>query len=179
MEVTFQLTADDFRHGMIAVRKRSRWRRWTYWFGFAVVVPIIIFGVTLLVAYPHSEIRQDSWIMLGGSVFWMVFIRTLPRLSARMQFRRTPSDDYRNLGVWAARTVSSWRFSSRLVGVHGLGRGGVGLRAPTAAADLPSDSQTSLHRAATSRIPRGTAPQHTTSQKNVKLNNLPPDAWLA
>jgi hypothetical protein len=91
MEVTFQLTADDFRHGMIAVRKRSRWRRWTYWFGFAVVVPIIIFGVTLLVAYPHSEIRQDSWIMLGGSVFWMVFIRTLPRLSARMQFRRTPS----------------------------------------------------------------------------------------
>jgi hypothetical protein len=91
MEVTFQLTADDFRHGMIAVRKRSRWRRWTYWFGFAVVVPIIIFGVTLLVAYPNSEIRQDSWIMLGGSVFWLVFIRTLPRLSARMQFRRTPS----------------------------------------------------------------------------------------
>jgi hypothetical protein len=92
---------------------------------------------------------------------------------------RTGSDDYRNLGVWAAPTVSSWRFSSRLVGVNGLGRGGVGLRAPTAAADLPSDSQTSLHRAATSRIPRGTAPQHTTSRKNVKLNNLPPDAWLA
>jgi len=29
--------------------------------------------------------------MLGGSVFWLVFIWTLPRLSARMQFRRTPS----------------------------------------------------------------------------------------
>ncbi|MFZ0298135.1 MAG: YcxB family protein [Candidatus Sulfotelmatobacter sp.] len=91
MEVTFQLTADDFRHGMMAWRTGSRWHRWSYWFGFAVAVPIIIFGVTLLVEYPHSEIKQDSWIMLGGSALWLAFIWALPRLSARMQFRRMPS----------------------------------------------------------------------------------------
>jgi hypothetical protein len=91
MEVTYQLTADDFRHGMIAWRMRSRWRRWSYRFGLAVMPPILVFSAIMLVAYPHSELRQGLWIMFGASVFWLAYIWTMPWLSARIQFRRMPS----------------------------------------------------------------------------------------
>jgi hypothetical protein len=58
MEVTYQLTEDDFRHGMIAWRMSSKWRRWNYWFGLAVMVPILILCTTLLIVRPHSEFRE-------------------------------------------------------------------------------------------------------------------------
>jgi hypothetical protein len=91
MEVTYQLTADDFRHGMIAWRMRSRWRRWNYRFGLAVMVPILILSAILLVLYPHSEFREILWIGLGASVLWLASARTQPWMSARIQFRRMPS----------------------------------------------------------------------------------------
>jgi YcxB-like protein len=91
MEVTYQLTADDFRHGMIAWRMKSTWRRWSHRLNIAVMVPILAFSATMLVVYPHSWLKQDLWIMLGASVFWLAFIWITPWLSARMQFRRMPS----------------------------------------------------------------------------------------
>ena len=91
MELTYQLTADDFRHGMIAWRMKSGWRRWTYRFGLVIMVPILVFSATMLVAYPHSALRRDLWIMLGASLFWLAFVSSMPWLSARMQFRRMPT----------------------------------------------------------------------------------------
>jgi YcxB-like protein len=91
MEVTYQLTADDFHHGMIAWRMRSRWRRWSYRFGLPVMTPILVFSATMLIVYPHPELRQEMWIVLGASVFWLTFTGTVPWLSAHMQIRRMPS----------------------------------------------------------------------------------------
>jgi hypothetical protein len=91
MEVTYQLTEDDFRHGMVAWRMRSKWRRWNYWFGLAIMVPILILSVILLVVNPHSEFREILWIGLGASIVWLASIRTQPWFSARLQFRRMPS----------------------------------------------------------------------------------------
>jgi hypothetical protein len=91
MEVTYQLTADDFRHGMMAWRMTSRWRRWKYWFGLAVMIPILIVSAILLVAYPHSALKQTFLIGLGAAVVWLASIWTGPWLSAFMQFRRMPS----------------------------------------------------------------------------------------
>jgi len=91
MEVTHQLTADDFRQGMKAWRTRSRWRRWNYWFGFAVMVPILIASAILLAAYPHSAFRQTFLIGLGAALIWLASIWTGPWLSAFLQFRRMPS----------------------------------------------------------------------------------------
>jgi|HubBroStandDraft_4_1064222.scaffolds.fasta_scaffold09410_3 hypothetical protein len=91
MEVTYQLTADDFRHGMMAWRMRSRWRRWNYWLRFAVMAPLLVVSATMLVAYPPARLKQDLWIVLGGSAFWLAFPWAMPWLSARTQFRRMPS----------------------------------------------------------------------------------------
>jgi hypothetical protein len=91
MEVTYQLTEDDFRRGMIAWRMRSRWRRWNYRLRLAIMIPILIFSAVLLVVYPHSELKQILWIGLGASVFWLTSIWTQPWLTARLQFRRMPS----------------------------------------------------------------------------------------
>jgi hypothetical protein len=91
MEVTYQLTADDFRHGMIAWRMRSLWRRWSYRFGLAVMPPILVLNAILLVVYPKSELRQIQWLLLGAASLWLAFTSTAPWLSARIQFRRMPS----------------------------------------------------------------------------------------
>lgn len=91
MEVTYQLTADDFRHGIMAWRMRSRWRRWNYWFGLAVMPPILIANAILLLLYPQSELRQIQWIGFAAPAVWLVYIWAGPWLSARTQFRRMPS----------------------------------------------------------------------------------------
>jgi hypothetical protein len=91
VEVTYQLTADDFRHGMIAWRMKSRWRRWSYRFGLALMPPILILNAILLAAYPRAELRQAEWTGLGAAALWLTYIWTGPWLSARMQFRRMPS----------------------------------------------------------------------------------------
>src|ERR1700719_4320620 len=89
MEVSYQLTEDDYRHGLISWRMRSAWRRWNYRFGFVVMVPLLVASVALLVWNP--ELRQVSWFSLGLAGFWLLAVWISPRLQARMQFRRMPS----------------------------------------------------------------------------------------
>jgi hypothetical protein len=91
MEVTYQLTADDFRHGMMAWRMKSRWRRWNYWLGVATMVPILIASAISLVAYPHSTLKETFLIGLVASAFWLASRWTGPWLSGFLQFRRMPS----------------------------------------------------------------------------------------
>ncbi len=91
MEISYQLTADDFRHGMIAWRMRSRWRRWSYCFGIVLMPLIFVVSATLLILYPRPELKQGLWTMLGTSALWLGFIWLNPWLSARMQFRRMPT----------------------------------------------------------------------------------------
>jgi peptidoglycan/LPS O-acetylase OafA/YrhL len=91
MEIAFQLTADDFRHGMIAWRMRSAMRRWNHWFGFALTIPGLVLSAAMLVAYPHSPLKQTQWVALGVCAVWLACTWAQPWLSARIQFRRMPS----------------------------------------------------------------------------------------
>jgi hypothetical protein len=91
MEVTYQLTADDFRHGMIAWRMKSRWRRWSHRIGLVVMPLLLIFNASLLLLHPQPQLKQIEWIGLGVSTLWLSYIWVGPWFSARMQFRRMPS----------------------------------------------------------------------------------------
>jgi hypothetical protein len=91
MEVTYQLTADDFRHGMIAWRMKNALRRWSCWIGLAVMPPILIFNAILLIWYPRPSLRETEWFLLGAATFCLGYIGAGPWISARIQFRRMPS----------------------------------------------------------------------------------------
>jgi hypothetical protein len=154
VEVTYQLTADDFRHGMIAWRMKSRWRRWSYRFGLALMPPILILKAILLAAYPRAELRQAQWTGLGAAALWLTYIWAGPWLSARMQFRRMPSaQDPMTLAVSESGIRMQSRHSDSQVAwsaFNRLARGEIGFRSFSSAENLRSDPQTSLHRAAAS-----------------------------
>jgi hypothetical protein len=89
MEISYQLTEDDYRHGQVAWRMRSAWRRWNYRLGFVVMIPLLVGSAILLVWNP--ALRAISWFGLGLAILWLVCVLVSPWLQARIQFRRMPS----------------------------------------------------------------------------------------
>jgi len=84
------LSVDDFRHGMMAWRKRNAWRRWNYWIGLAVMPPVLVLNAALLIWYPHAEFKQIQWIAVGTSALWLTSISAQPWFSEHLQFHRMP-----------------------------------------------------------------------------------------
>jgi len=89
MDVSYQLTEDDYRHGLLAWRSSSAWRRWNRRVGLVVMVPLLVSSTILLLRNP--ELRLVSSLSLGFAVFWLLAVWIGPRLQARLQFRRMPS----------------------------------------------------------------------------------------
>jgi len=89
MQVTFQLTADDYREGLLAWRNLNPWRRW----GFRTFT--VLMGLVFLYSIVQLFVASvDFYTFLPGFVFSAVvlfFIWGGPSLSARRQFRTTPS----------------------------------------------------------------------------------------
>jgi hypothetical protein len=94
MEVTYQLTADDLRHGNTAWLEGCASGQRSYWFNFwtslAAWLLLAVGGITLALS-PHSQFKQVLWAMCAASALWFasVFIRS--RSSIRAQFHGMPS----------------------------------------------------------------------------------------
>jgi hypothetical protein len=89
MQVTFQLTPDDYRDGLLAWRNLRSWRRWGFrvlaiWMGLIFLVSVL----QLFVAPAHFVSALPGIVF---SVVALVFIWYGPSLSGRRQFRNTPS----------------------------------------------------------------------------------------
>jgi len=91
LEITYQLTADDYRHGLRAWQTRSPWRLWNYRLSFAVLVLLFLFGLILLAWNPSLELRYFSLFALGIPVVGLFSLWGGPRIHARLQYRRMPS----------------------------------------------------------------------------------------
>lgn len=89
MEFTYQLTQDDYRHGLLAWQRKSALRRWSYRFNFVAIPLLLVGGLGVWVWIP--ELRRVSLFPLGVAVLWLLAVSMGPRLQARMQFRRMPS----------------------------------------------------------------------------------------
>jgi hypothetical protein len=94
MEVTYQLTADDLRHGNIAWQEgcasgqRSFW--FSFWSSFAASLLLTVGAVTLALS-PHSQFKQALWVVCATSALWLASALTRSRSSVRKQFRGMPS----------------------------------------------------------------------------------------
>lgn len=91
VEVTYQLTVDDFRQAMKAYRKKNVLLRWGFRFGVAFVGLVIGSGVAFLVLAPHSNAFQNLFPLIALCILWLFMLWVSPYLSARSQFRGSPS----------------------------------------------------------------------------------------
>lgn len=91
LEVTYQLTEDDYRHGFRAWQTRSGWRQWNYRLGIVVMTVLFVFGIVLFAWNPSLELRYFSFFALGMPVVWFLGVSIVPRITARLQYRRMPS----------------------------------------------------------------------------------------
>jgi hypothetical protein len=97
MEVTYQLTADDFRHGNTAWRESCPSGQRSYWINFwssfvASMVLALCAGILLL--SPHSRFERALWFLCGGSALWVLCLAIAcarTGRSLRSQFQGMPS----------------------------------------------------------------------------------------
>ena len=91
MEVTYQLTPEDFRQGIMAHRRKNARSRWGFRVVFGIVAVMLSMGLIMLALRPSSSTFQNVRPMLIVCAVWLAILWFAPRLSARSQFRGTPA----------------------------------------------------------------------------------------
>jgi hypothetical protein len=91
MEVTFQLTQEDYRHGLRAWQVRSAWRRWNYRLSLIFMIALLVVGLILAIWNATFYEKSMSWFLIALPVVWLFGVWVSPRIQARIQFRRMPS----------------------------------------------------------------------------------------
>ena len=87
MQVTYQLTAEDYRHALITFRDRSFFSRWMVLFT-AVVLAL---AIAIQLTSKEDWMRSSLPITIAGIVLLAFAHWGAPYLNARRQFRSTPS----------------------------------------------------------------------------------------
>jgi hypothetical protein len=91
MEVNYQLTVDDFRRAIKASRNRTAFFRWSYRLSLGIVILAFGVGATLFAIDPHNSALQNLAPLYILLILWIVWFSGAPYLSARSQFRGSPS----------------------------------------------------------------------------------------
>lgn len=67
------------------------WRRWVFRLIWIVISVLIALALALLAFRPIMSTLQTVGPLIGAGVAWLVILVAAPHLSARRQFRNTPS----------------------------------------------------------------------------------------
>ena len=115
LEVTYQLSEQDYRDGIRAWQRRTPARRKSYYATVIIMSFLFALGVVFLAWSPDLEIRYLSFFALGLPSICFLSLWIGPRVQARMQYRRMPSAQ-----VPMTMTVSD--FGMHIRSVHGDSR---------------------------------------------------------
>ena len=92
MEITYELTQQDFYDSLIAHRNRSTFRKWTFRLMVFFIFLVVASGLFTLILRPHNAAtRADLLPMFIVAPLWGFVLWGGPRLSARSQYRKQPS----------------------------------------------------------------------------------------
>lgn len=91
MQITFQLTPNDYYQGLLAWRNLKLWRRWLIRCAYVLMALTIPVNLVLAYARPDPGTLKTSLGILGFAAVWFTFMLASPRISARSQFRGSPS----------------------------------------------------------------------------------------
>jgi hypothetical protein len=87
MEVTFQLTANDFWRSTLAWRNARTWKKWSF-----RILPTCCVIMAALVSWSlwlNPQYRGSSPLLVGA-ILWMIFTWARPRITAWRRVRDTP-----------------------------------------------------------------------------------------
>ena len=110
MHVTYQLTAEDYRQGLLAWRKVKTSRQWFVRVTVAVCGVIVVFSLARLFVHPDRETVQSAAILVGLATAYCVALWTNPWFSARKQYRSMPT----------AQSAISMDFSDKGLQIHSV-----------------------------------------------------------
>ena len=91
MEVTYQLTVVDFRRAIKASRKRSSFLRWAYPISQGIAIVSLGLAATRLALDRHNPALRNVTPLYILLILWSAWYFLSPYLSARSQFRGSPS----------------------------------------------------------------------------------------
>ncbi len=91
MEITYQLTIDDFHRALKAQRLQNWITRWVFRFGVVFVVFVILLGVAALMVAPGRVPAQTLTPIFALGALWLALLWVTPYLWARSQLRGSPS----------------------------------------------------------------------------------------
>lgn len=90
MQVTYQLTQEDFYQGHLGWRSRRKWQQWVRWIAYFVVACSSLISLFLLVVDRSAETTPFAVFSVVLGVLWFAYMLLAPRLSTRRQFRNYP-----------------------------------------------------------------------------------------
>jgi hypothetical protein len=91
MEVNYQLTVDDFQQAIKASRKRNAFFRWLHRLSLGIVILAFAVGAALFAIDPHNSALRNLAPLYIFLILWILWFSGTPYLSARSQFRGSPS----------------------------------------------------------------------------------------
>ena len=80
LEVTHQLTQEDYRHGLRAWQTRTPWRLWNYRASVVAMTALFLLGTIFLAWSPSLEIKCFSLFALGMPAVWFLSLWIAPRI---------------------------------------------------------------------------------------------------
>src|SRR5580698_484530 len=91
MQVTYQLTAEDYYQGLLAWRSRNAWRRWFLRIAYFVVGSAFLISLADVLFARNAARLQTSLSGIAFAAIWFAIMWFGPRFSARRQFRNSPT----------------------------------------------------------------------------------------
>jgi hypothetical protein len=91
MQITYQLTQQDFVESLKACRQRSPLRKWMWRLLPAIPIGLACLCVVLYFTSSDSQFMSNLWPLLVLTAFWVVLLWVSPWLGARTQFRKQPA----------------------------------------------------------------------------------------
>jgi len=91
VRITFQLTPEDYYHGLLLWRSLKPWRRWLLRCAYFLVGLMLLLSVLFPLVRPSSEMPRIWAPAFAFGVLWFAFMLGAPWLSARRQYRNTPT----------------------------------------------------------------------------------------
>jgi YcxB-like protein len=91
MQITYQLTQQDFVESLKACRQRSVFRRWMWRLLPVIPISLVFLSIFLYVEDSRDQVASNLFPLLVLLAFWIVLLWVGPWLGARTQFRKQPS----------------------------------------------------------------------------------------
>ena len=90
MEISYQLTEDDYRQGYKAFRRRKRFSLWATRIGYVCLFLVLVLALFESTVGPNRTF-PDLLLLWGLVAFWVYCLWFAPRYAARKMIRGAPS----------------------------------------------------------------------------------------